>query len=144
MDNTSEHNTDVKRSKVPPAIWLCSWLIAAFYLLSALGWYRTVYMVHTGLLGEEVMEYANNFTVLDHTIRHLTVVASIVGSVLLIFMRKTAFYIFPSILAVTIIGWVVNTDWVITFLSPVFLLPVCIYLYFVKDREYLKARIPTN
>ncbi len=141
MEDIDQKQTEENRTKIPWYIWLFSWLIAAFYLLSAMGWYMAAYMAHTGLLGEELVQYSTNLSALDLAIQHLSVGASIIASILLMCMKKSSFYIFSIVLPITIAGWVVNNDWAISYLSPILLLPVWIYLYFIKEREYFKSEI---
>lgn len=119
-------------------IWLISFILAGFFLVSAAGWFFATYLMISGKLGPKPVEFYQSLNIFDHFVRTSQVLIVIAASVLLLLQRRIALKLYLANLAASIVCILFIGKWGITFLIPLPLLVVCAYTYFINRLGYLK------
>ena len=134
--NKPESTSSSKIMKV--LLWLLSFLLSAFFIVSALGWFAALQMMHAGKLGQKATDFAHSLTVIDEVVRIAQVVVIIVAAVLLLLSRRTAVKLFGVTLLISIISFVLVPKWGISFLPPFVAIIAFGYSYLIDRYGYLR------
>jgi hypothetical protein len=119
-------------------IWILSFILAGFFLVSAAGWFLATYMMASGKLGSKPTEFYQSLTILDHIVRTSQVLIVITASVALLLQKRIAVKLYLANLLISIICILVIGKWGITFITPLPVIVVYTYVYWLNRLGYLK------
>ena len=119
-------------------IWIISFILAAFFLISSLGWFVATYGMLTGKLGSKATEFGQSLSILDHIARTSQVVVIIVASVSLLLLRRMALKLYLANLIASVVCFLFIGKWGITFLTPLPLIVAYAYTYWINRIGFLR------
>jgi fatty acid desaturase len=119
-------------------IWFTSFIFGGFFLISAVGWFFATYLMMKGKLGPKPTEFYQSLNILDHIVRSSQVLLVIVASMVLLLRKQLAVKLYLANLIVSIICFVAIGKWGISFLTPLPIIVVYGYSYWIKRLGYLK------
>jgi hypothetical protein len=119
-------------------IWFTSFIFGGFFLISAVGCFFATYLMMKGKLGPKPTEFYQSLNILDHIVRSSQVLLVIVASMVLLLRKQLAVKLYLANLIVSIICFVAIGKWGISFLTPLPIIVVYGYSYWIKRLGYLK------
>ena len=119
-------------------IWIISFIFAGFFLVSAVGWFLAAYLTVSGKLGPKATEFYQSLNILDHTVRTSQVLIVIVASIVLLLQKRLAVKLYLANLIASVICMVAVGKWCITFITPLPVIIVYAYTYWINRLGYLK------
>jgi hypothetical protein len=98
--------------------WLAILLVAAFYLVSTLGWAFATIMLLKGLFGEAASSEFASLGPIDHFMRVAQVTVICLVSIALLLRKKFAAYLFGVSLILSVITELFSLNWGVSYLGP--------------------------
>lgn len=120
------------------SVWIVSFIMSAFFIVSALGWFIALYMMQSGHLGQEATDFGRSLNIIDHVIRTSQVVIVVAASIALILLKRFAIKLFLVCLLISLIAFMFVEKWGISFLPPTMMLPVFGYVYLINRYNFLR------
>jgi hypothetical protein len=119
-------------------IWLISFILAGFFLVSAAGWFLATYLMKAGKLGATPTDFYQSLNILDHIMRTSQVLVVIAASVALLLQKRIAVKLYLVNLIASVICILAIGKWGITFITPLPIIIVYAYTYWINRFGYLK------
>lgn len=117
---------------------IVSFIICAFLIVSAMGWFGALYLMQTGQLGKEATDFGRSLNGIDQIIRSSQVVIVVAASIALILSKRLAIKLFLVCLLISLIAFLFIEKWGISFLPPTVMLPVFGYVYLINRYKFLR------
>lgn len=115
-----------------------SFLISCFFIVSALGWIFATYLMMTGRLRKDAIDFYHSLNFVDHIVRAGQVGLVVVASVFLILSRRVAAKLFFICLMFSLAAFAFRGKWGISFLPLVITAAAYGYVYLLNKYGYLR------
>jgi hypothetical protein len=134
MNKTMQEPSKAKRN----TIRCISFFISCFFISSALGYPVVIYMLKTGRLSKETIEFSQSLNIIDHIIRVGQIILVVVASITMMLSRKITVKLFFINFTFSFAAFAINDKWGLSFLPLVITTTAFVYAYLIYKLGYLK------